>query len=184
MAVTAGEMLTEAANIVEGSRQATHGDKERSFEWIASQWELTLAMRPGGRSAPISGATVAVMMADLKKVRLFQGEPIKDHFVDFAGYVGIAGEIMLSEIENRPNQEELPKDSGGHGQALAAEAPKKHVDITFDADISTVSFVGDHMPKIVPYAKPAETAEAVAIDTNKTWPHSINGHLRGGPSGE
>lgn len=89
---TAGSILREAADIVEGGRSQTHGSKERSFEVIAAYWTLFMSVRqnPG----PLSGAEVAEMMVLLKMARAQCGDPVRDHFVGQAGYAGVAGELV------------------------------------------------------------------------------------------
>lgn len=94
--VPAGGILKEAANIVEGARQQTHGPKERSFNVIAQLWMVYLAGRRGQSGCVITGFDVSVMMSLLKIARAIQGTPTRDHFVDLAGYGAIAGEISLS----------------------------------------------------------------------------------------
>lgn len=88
----AGSILREAANIVEGARQQTHGEHERSFVAIAGAWNAYLAARKDPLS-PITSTDVAWMMAWLKTVRSVQGEFVRDHAVDAAGYAAIAGKI-------------------------------------------------------------------------------------------
>lgn len=89
------EMLSEASVIVNGARQTTHGDKERSFEAIATLWNAFLSIR-ADPTGPIRASDVAQMMSLLKKARVEQGAPLRDHFVDDAGYAAIAGEIFLA----------------------------------------------------------------------------------------
>lgn len=84
-------ILREAATIVEGARNATHGDKRESFAAIAGLWNAYLAARREGGA--ITGADVAWMMTLLKIARSVQGKPVRDHYVDAAGYAGIAAEI-------------------------------------------------------------------------------------------
>lgn len=86
----AARLLREAADIVEGARNATHGDKERSFQAIADLWNVYRATRS---RLPITAGEVAVMMLLLKVARTTHGAPIHDHFVDMAGYAAIAGEL-------------------------------------------------------------------------------------------
>ena len=86
-------ILTEAAGIVQGARNATHGDKERSFAAIADLWNAYLDNRAGGQEAPISPRDVASLMVLLKLARSIQGQAVRDHFVDAAGYAAIAGEM-------------------------------------------------------------------------------------------
>jgi len=92
----ASSILTEAATIVAGDRQTTHGDKERSFGAIASLWNAYIAARKAPEAA-LSGFDVAQMMALLKIVRSVQGKPVRDHFVDAAGYTAIAGELCRTD---------------------------------------------------------------------------------------
>jgi hypothetical protein len=91
-------ILTEAASIVEGVRNQQHGHKERSFLAIAAMWSTYLAARqePAG---PIRPHDVAQMMVLMKGCRAEWGTPIRDHYVDMAGYAGIAGELALKPEE-------------------------------------------------------------------------------------
>lgn len=86
------ELLREAAIIVDGPRNSTHGEKERSFTLIANFWNAYCEGRKVPE-APISPLDVAQMMALMKIARSIQGEPVTDHFVDCAGYMAIAGEL-------------------------------------------------------------------------------------------
>jgi hypothetical protein len=94
----AGSLLAEAARIVEGARNQQHGDKERSFVAIAGLWGAYLQHRrnPDG---PLRAQDVAVMMSLMKVMRSEWGTPIRDHFVDMAGYAGIAGELALDAVK-------------------------------------------------------------------------------------
>jgi hypothetical protein len=91
-------ILAEAASIVEGVRNQQHGHKERSFVAIAAMWSAYLAARqePAG---PIRSHDVAQMMVLMKGCRAEWGTPIRDHYVDMAGYAGIAGELALKPEE-------------------------------------------------------------------------------------
>lgn len=84
-------ILEEAARIVVGARNATHGDKERSFQVIADLWQAYLVGRKG--LGPVSAFDVAQMMVLLKIGRSIQGTMVRDHAVDACGYAAIAGEI-------------------------------------------------------------------------------------------
>lgn len=92
---TAGGILREVAEIVDGSRQQTHGEKERSFDAAAGLWNAYLAARraPG----ELTGVDVAMLMCLLKTARSLQGEPVQDHYLDGAGYFAIAGELALAK---------------------------------------------------------------------------------------
>lgn len=86
----AGATLKEAASIVDGCRNKTHGKKERSFNMIAKLWSVYL----GYKVTPVD---VAECMSLMKKARYKCGTPSHDHFVDDAGYVGIASELAEHE---------------------------------------------------------------------------------------
>jgi hypothetical protein len=91
----ATNILTEAAGIVGGVRQTTHGAKERSFIAISELWNTYLRNRvlPDGTDSSISPVDVAQMMVLLKIARSIQGKPARDHYLDEAGYAAIAGEL-------------------------------------------------------------------------------------------
>lgn len=89
----AASMLAEAALIVDGARQQTHGERERSFELIATYWTVYLTGRKD--QGPLRPVDVALMMDLLKTARAQAGEPQRDHFVDKAGYAALAGELAL-----------------------------------------------------------------------------------------
>jgi hypothetical protein len=91
--IAAAGILREAAGIVEGARNATHGDKERSFQAIAGMWNAYLAARKNP-SALIQPVDVSNMMVVLKIGRSVQGEAVRDHYVDMAGYAAISGELQ------------------------------------------------------------------------------------------
>jgi hypothetical protein len=93
----AGAILREAASIVDGARNVTHGDKERSFLAIASLWEAYLRQRPRGMSAGITAADVCAMMVLLKFARSHHGQHIADHGLDATGYAAIWGELREAE---------------------------------------------------------------------------------------
>jgi hypothetical protein len=90
--VHASSILLEAADIVAGARNGTHGDKERSFDVIAQFWEVYLNAIPGN-NVQIRPQDVAELMSLLKKGRKLCGQPVRDHYVDDAGYAAIAGEL-------------------------------------------------------------------------------------------
>ncbi len=88
------DILTEAASIVEGARNTSHGSKERSFVAIAAMWTAYLEARRDSGGA-IRPHDVAQMMVLLKQQRAEWGTPVRDHFVDQCGYAAIAGELAL-----------------------------------------------------------------------------------------
>ena len=91
----AGGFLRSAAEIVDGARNQTHGDKERSFEAIATLWGAYLSSRKDP-SAALTPRDVAWMMVLVKIARSTWGDAsISDHYIDAAGYSAIAGELSL-----------------------------------------------------------------------------------------
>jgi hypothetical protein len=93
--IAATVILTEAAQIVAGPRNTTHGDKVASFRVIANLWNAYL----GGRldQGPITARDVAQLMVLLKIARSIQGASIRDHYLDQCGYSAIAGELAEAE---------------------------------------------------------------------------------------
>ena len=92
-----GSILAEALDITQGARNATHGPKERSFNAIAHLWDAYLFARKDGYSAGITGIDVSNMMILLKLGRSVQGQPVRDHYVDMAGYAALSGELAAAE---------------------------------------------------------------------------------------
>lgn len=85
----AQRILHEAADIVGGTRNDTHGTPENSFHCIAEFWAVydKYARAQGPRA-------VADKMELLKIARSICGSPARDHFVDRAGYAALAGELV------------------------------------------------------------------------------------------
>jgi hypothetical protein len=92
----AGAILRQAAEIVDGARNVTHGDKERSFRAIARLWDAYLTAKPPvfdiGKPI-VTAADVAAMMVLLKFARSEHGQHVDDHGIDAAGYAAIWGEL-------------------------------------------------------------------------------------------
>jgi hypothetical protein len=86
----AGEVLAKAGAVVSGDRQATHGDKRRNHDNIASLWNGYLAIRAPG---PLGALDVIHMMILLKVARTQAGSLNLDDYVDAAGYAGCAAEV-------------------------------------------------------------------------------------------
>lgn len=95
--MSASDILQEAAHIVAGARNETHGEKERSFDAIARVWTGYLQARrdPAG---PVRPHDVANMMVLMKMQRAEWGTPVRDHAVDAAGYAAIAGELTCENV--------------------------------------------------------------------------------------
>jgi len=95
----ADEILTIAAQLVAGNRQATHGPKERNFSNIARAWNTYLKIVFPEIDITLTALDVGLMMALMKIVRAGQpwGRTNPDNYIDLAGYAGCAGEIALAE---------------------------------------------------------------------------------------
>ncbi len=94
--IGAFEILTRAAEIVSGDREATHGPKERNHQNIADHWNAYLSGRLKGY---LTAKDVALMMVELKIARTKLGDYNPDDYVDGAGYFGVAGEIAANGRE-------------------------------------------------------------------------------------
>ena len=92
----ASEVAAKAAALLDGDREATHGDKRVNHENIAAFWNAYLFRRPD-RDAPLRGSEVAIMMNLLKMARTLAGAHNPDDFVDGVGYSAIAGELASAE---------------------------------------------------------------------------------------
>lgn len=106
-------ILSKAAELVDGDRDRTHGEKLRNHENIAQLWNAYLRIRddpPNLRVigiAPLTAHDVALMMALLKIARTQLGEHNPDNYVDLAGYAACAGEIAESP-DLKPMQVSYP----------------------------------------------------------------------------
>ena len=85
----AATVLHEAADIVSGARNDTHGAPERSFECIAAFW----AVYDKYAREPHTPRAVADKMELLKIARSICGLPVRDHYVDRCGYAALAWEL-------------------------------------------------------------------------------------------
>lgn len=93
---TAVNILRDAAVISAGDtgKHIEHGTPERTFSKLGELWTLYLSMRRDPR-ASITGSEAAVMLSLLKVCRMTMGVPTRDHFVDGANYLALAGEEAL-----------------------------------------------------------------------------------------
>ena len=88
----AHEIANKAAALVNGNREAQHGDKLKNHENIATLWNAYLQIR-ADPAAPLSALDVALMMSLLKVARTQLGGMNPDDFTDLVGYGCVAGEI-------------------------------------------------------------------------------------------
>lgn len=97
----AADILQEAARIVGGDREKTHGDKARNFAAIAAVWNGVLeARRINGRPDMLDGHDVATLMEAMKIARRYSGAFNADDYVDGAGYAGCAFECAVRAAED------------------------------------------------------------------------------------
>lgn len=73
------ELLDEAANLVDGDRNAQYGDPRQDFQRTAAMWSAYLG-------ATVEPHDVAAMMALLKCSRIRWSPDKRDSWVDLAGY--------------------------------------------------------------------------------------------------
>ena len=82
------EILTDAAVCVCSDRNLMYGEPEDNFDVIAAMWSAYLGM-------PVTGADVAAMMILFKVALIATAEkPIRDIYVDIAGYAACGGGMI------------------------------------------------------------------------------------------
>ncbi len=90
-----GRILKKAYATINGERQDSYGNPEDSFKIIAALWTIYLkaeGLLPEDKE--LSPLNVAVMMSLFKHARMSGQKPSADNFVDAAGYLGIAGDML------------------------------------------------------------------------------------------
>ena len=95
------EILDSAKEIVTKDRGEQYGSPEDNFATIAEFWTTyikTKCVSPG-TDVNISPADVGAMMVLLKMARIAGGSEKVDNFIDIAGYVACAGELMSKRNE-------------------------------------------------------------------------------------
>lgn len=88
----AEDICMEAANLVAGDRNETHGDIEKSYAGLARQWSAYLTTQ-SGHEIILTRSQAADMMGLMKVNRRLFGTTNIDDYVDGAGYDGIAGQL-------------------------------------------------------------------------------------------
>ena len=83
----ASETLETAASLVSVDRAKQHGDMFHSHDLIARFWSIYIGKN-------LDAHDVACLMALLKIARTQYGETNPDDYVDAAGYMAIAGELV------------------------------------------------------------------------------------------
>lgn len=90
--MTRSEILTRAAEIVNGEREQQYGKPEDNFAQIAAHWTQHVLGRYGVR-IPFDGKDVAAMMIAVKLARISTGAGKGDNWIDIAGYAACGGEL-------------------------------------------------------------------------------------------
>jgi hypothetical protein len=85
------EILTRAADLINGDRAKQYGPPQENFARIAAGWSVILG-------TTVTPDQVCLAMAWLKIARLVNG-PHDDSYVDAAGYLALAGELTTHKTE-------------------------------------------------------------------------------------
>ncbi len=89
----ASDFLTTAAQLVDGERARTHGEKQQNFAAIARLWNGYLR-NAGVVAVELTPRDCSNLMALMKIARTQSGGSHNpDNYVDGAGYIGISGEL-------------------------------------------------------------------------------------------
>lgn len=84
--------LTEASELLLGSRQGSYGDARITHERISQMWN---AIVPQGKR--ISPSDVALMMIAVKVIRASKNPRHRDSWVDIAGYAEIGAQLAKEQ---------------------------------------------------------------------------------------
>jgi hypothetical protein len=83
-------LLDEAAKVITGDRNKTHGDYGLEARRIARAWSVLV-----GNDVEVKPETVPLMMIALKLCRASAGTINRDDFVDIAGYAALAYQMNV-----------------------------------------------------------------------------------------
>ncbi len=89
--VERGSLLDKAKTVINGERQDQYGSPEDNFTYIAEMW--TTYMKATGRPCTFTAHDVAMLMAQLKTIRIASGVGTEDSYVDLLGYVALAADM-------------------------------------------------------------------------------------------
>lgn len=81
------EVLSKAAELISGDRQATYGDAKEMHQLIGDLWSAYLGVEVGA-------VDVAVLMVLMKAARSKGPQKHADNFVDICGYAALACEMQ------------------------------------------------------------------------------------------
>lgn len=81
------QLLEQAADLVDGERNADYGPPDGDFATTALMWQSYLRRTCGQRGGiQLTGHDVAAMMIMLKLARIAWSPDKEDHWADIAGY--------------------------------------------------------------------------------------------------
>jgi hypothetical protein len=83
------EVLSKAAELISGDRQATYGDAKEMHQLIGDLWSSYLGVEVGA-------VDVAALMVLMKVARSKGPQKHSDNFVDICGYASLACEMQES----------------------------------------------------------------------------------------
>ena len=87
MPSTRAEILDTAKDLITGDRHEQHGEAHQNFARIAALWSIIL-------NHDVDATQVALCMAALKISRSCSNPSLRDSYVDGAGYLALAGELV------------------------------------------------------------------------------------------
>lgn len=102
------ESLDKAKENVTGHRVQDYGKPERSFQVIADLWNVYLSRID---HTVLTARDAATMLAFFKMARITTGAAVEDSYVDAAGYIACAVELL--EEEQTQEKEFVPDGKGG-----------------------------------------------------------------------
>lgn len=85
-----GDVLREAAELIDGDRMVDYGPPEQNFQRIADIWTVLTDNR-----FVFEPHDVAKFMAAVKLARLVETPDHQDSWKDLAGYAGLGAEVSL-----------------------------------------------------------------------------------------
>ena len=96
--MTRAEILDTAKSMVTGQREQDYGKPEDNFSTIAKLWN---GYMEAINFVPLQAEDVAHMMVLFKLGRIITGTGTEDSFIDAAGYIACAGEIVTGDGGNK-----------------------------------------------------------------------------------
>lgn len=104
-------LLQKANELINGDRQGDYGDKLSNFTQIAKGFDTVLSRKLAPNQS-ISALDVALLMMQVKIVRLAHKPDHYDSLLDIAGYAGCAEALQLDEASVAAGTLVLPGNLG------------------------------------------------------------------------